>query len=231
MTITKKQIAILSSLVLVLNFYGQTPSYDLPEHTNETFLVEEPEVCLSQSEVAPQNLRENELEDGIMLKWDPVPVTFGCQIKGGIVGEEETTKYREGYELQRIYYAFSTLEPNREYRWKVRCACKTDPLNWGSFSEYKNFTTPNFDLPYDPDQADVIVLFPNPTSGDLNLHYNKAVGENSFITIYSVNGNMIRNTVLKSGLNFIDTTELEKGFYLLLIETMEESKRIPFVKS
>ena len=225
-----KRFTLFLCLVVVSISYGQRPEDDLQQHSNATLAVEEPEVCLSQSLNPAQNLSERELENGIMLKWKPVPVTFGCQIKGGIVGKEESTKFKEGYELERIYYSFRNLEPLTEYKWQVRCACKMDPLTWGPYSDYKYFTTPDFSTPV-IEEEDLVQLFPNPTNGELNLHYNKAVGENSFITIYGVNGNIVKTIPLRSGLNLIDTTELVKGFYLMLIESMEESKRIPFVKA
>ncbi|MEM7162078.1 MAG: T9SS type A sorting domain-containing protein [Bacteroidota bacterium] len=230
MTILKNVCTLFCIFVLAQSF-GQRPEYDLPEHTNENFIIGEPPVCSSQSQQAPINLTHIFYDDGVMLKWDAVPKTFGCQVKGGIVGQEETVRYKEGFERLRMFFSFSSLEPNQNYQWKVRCNCKNEPWHWGEFSEYSFFTSPNFDLPYDPDQADQIVLFPNPTENELNLHFNKTVGENSFMEIYTVNGILNRKLPLKSGLNFIDTTDLERGYYILYISTMEEIHKISFVKT
>jgi len=230
MTISK--VLLVFCLVLLhLKGYSQQPENELPHLSNETLMHQEPEECLTQSLIIPKNQSENFLDQGVMLKWESVPITFGCLLRGGPVGGEERTRVAEGFEVARLFYSYNAMEPLTEYRWKVRCACKTDPLTYGPFSEYKHFITPNFLLPYDPDQADQIVLFPNPTNKELNLHYNMEVSEDATISIYSVNGISVKTLPLKSGLNYIDTTELEKGYYIMSIQSKNERRKLSFVKS
>lgn len=205
--------------------------HDLPHISNETLMHAEPEECATESLIIPKNLNENFLDQGVMLKWETVPLVFGCQLKGGPVDGEEITRIAEGFEVNRLFYSYNAMLPRTEYRWKVRCACKTNPLTFGPFSEYKHFVTPNFEVPYDPDQADMVVLFPNPTNSELNLHYNKEVSEGATISIYTVNGIMIKTLPLSSGLNYINTTELEKGYYILNIQSSNDRRKLSFVKS
>ena len=218
---------------MLFSFMGiaQTPENDheIVGH-GQGLQFQEPESCFPQSMVAPTGLFEIEYEKGMMLRWDKVPITFACQVKGGLVGGEVVYKIVEGYEPKRVFVSYRDMVSEGLYEWKVRCACKLTPLTWGAFSEVEQFIAPHFDLPYDPDQANMVVLFPNPVAETVNIHFNKEVDLNSMIEIYDLNGILVLEEFLKSGLNRVSTISLERGYYVAVIRGPKDFTRISFAK-
>ncbi|NND77301.1 MAG: T9SS type A sorting domain-containing protein [Flavobacteriales bacterium] len=223
----------LAFLFVLISFCsaGQTPQdeHEFVGH-GEGLQHSEPASCLPQSLVAPTGLYEIEYDNGMMLRWDIVPVTFSCQVRGGVVGGTIAYKLVEGYEPKRVFVSYQGMTSGAMYEWQVRCACKLDPLTWGPYSEIKQFRAPFFDLPYDPDQANKIVLFPNPANEIINIHYNKEVDINSMIEIYDLNGTLVIEEFLRSGLNMINSISLEKGYYVAVVSGPDDVTRIPFAK-
>lgn len=216
--------------ILCLNLQAQKFTEDLQENPNDFIMFNEPEICADSSLVSPQNLKVVKNQNGLALKWDPVPMTFRCQVVGGILETENLYKNVIGFEPKKVFIPYSWLEPFREYSWRVRCACKVNPLTWGEFSDLNFFNTGNFLLPYEEEDAGIINIYPNPTYDEINFHYNNPVEEGSIIEIYSMRGVLYHTIPLQSGLNVIDTTTLERGYYVLVTRGNNIPVRMPLMK-
>lgn len=230
MTSLLRIIAIALTVFIYLE--GHTQKFDevIDENPNDFIMFNEPEVCSDSSMVSPENLKVVKTQNGLVLKWDPVPLTFRCQVVGGILESENLYKNVIGFEPKKVFIPYSLLEPFKEYSWRVKCACKVNPLTWGEFSDLHYFNTGNFLLPYEEEEAGVIEVYPNPTLEEINFHYNNPVEDGSIIEIYSLGGVLYLSTDLKSGLNIIDTTNLERGYYVLVTRGNNIPIRIPLMK-
>lgn len=226
----RKILLVSSSLFFIQIGFGQKFNEDIQENSNDFIMFNEPDICADSSMISPENLNVVKTENGLVFKWDPIPMTFRCQIVGGILETENLYKNVIGFEPKKVFIPYSILEPFQEYSWQVRCACKVNPLTWGPFSDLHFFNTGNFLLPYEEEEAGIIDIFPNPTSDEINFRYNNAVAENSVIEIYSISGVLYHTTPLKSGLNVIDTTTLERGSYVLVTRGNAIPVRMPLMK-
>lgn len=225
-----KILALALFGLLSLNSFSQKISEETSENPNDFIMFNEPEQCADSSLISPENLNVVKTENGLVLKWEPVPMTFRCQIVGGVLETENLYKNIIGFEPKKIFIPFSVLEPNQDYSWQVRCACKVNPLTWGEFSDTHFFNTGNFLLPYEEEDAGIISVYPNPTLNEIFFHFNNQVEDGSVIEIYSLSGVLYQSHQLKSGLNVIDTTTLERGYYFLVTRGNSIPVKMPLMK-
>jgi hypothetical protein len=143
----------------------------------------------------------------------------------------------------RLPSGVNQVEPNRGYRWRVRCYCEQGALIDGAqvispWSEVKFFNTPDFDPStgiYTPpagiegeftstksvlDGGD-LRIYPNPSDGrSLNIEFSEASDDPYYIEIIDIQGKLIfsdRFQTSKSGTMTIDfkNREIEAGLYFL----------------
>jgi len=65
--------------------------------------------------------------------------------------------------------------------------------------------------------SDKFMFFPNPATDIINLSFAQKVSSNIIISIYSINGNLVKETHSISDLNEIKINDLSKGIYFLRI--------------
>lgn len=79
--------------------------------------------------------------------------------------------------------------------------------------------------------ANNISLFPNPTSGDLNIEFSRSYGDTD-INITNINGQtVIRTTVDGFGNSTINTSDLATGVYFAKVTNESGSATIKFIKN
>jgi hypothetical protein len=88
--------------------------------------------------------------DAIVLSWDPIPQSLGCQIEYSLLegGVLNTAQIFEN-ELSSFSIPEGDLIPNQDYQWRVRCGCSLNPLVAGPWVEYQEFNSGEigFDCP------------------------------------------------------------------------------------
>ena len=88
--------------------------------------------------------------DAIVLSWEPIPQSAGCQIEYSLVegGVLNTAQVFES-ELSSFSIPEGDLIPNQDYQWRVRCGCSLNPLVVGPWIEFQEFNSGEigFDCP------------------------------------------------------------------------------------
>ncbi len=79
------------------------------------------------------------LPNGILLTWNPIPGSLGCQIQGGLAsgGPQELFQVIQPA-LSQFFIPQGQLTAGQTYRWRVRCGCSFTV--GGPFTPYSNFT-------------------------------------------------------------------------------------------
>jgi len=85
---------------------------------------------------------------------------------------------------------------------------------------------------YESASTDFIRVFPNPTSGILNISFEKQMNEDYAFEIYNCIGSLLYKTLrVKPETNFtIDLTEYPKGQYYIHVKSNEQSSFIKIIK-
>ena len=72
------------------------------------------------------------------------------------------------------------------------------------------------------EKADVFSLYPNPASDQVTIELDKMLNDNSNAFILNVNGQIVREMRLQNGVNRLSVANLDKGVYLITVNTGSE---------
>jgi hypothetical protein len=86
-----------------------------------------------------------------------------------------------------------------------------------------SFDSPVTGIADQKDGKESFSLFPNPTSGIVNLELNPALTSNSILNIYNETGALVRTISLKQGQHQLNLTELIDGIYFVEIRSGESN--------
>ncbi len=157
--------------------------------------------------------------NGVMLSWNPIAGSIGCQLSiGSEPGPPPTTKTFQGDAPSEFYIPGRFLNYETTYLWQVRCGCSTSPLIVGPWSS-SFFTTPS---------GAGIASSPNPTADVSNVVFSVVEEGTTTLEVYDMNGRSIQ--VLYSGdadpsseYRFqFDGSVLPAGFYIYRLTTPSE---------
>jgi hypothetical protein len=158
--------------------------------------------------------------NSVILSWDPVPFSIGCQLQGRKVGSTNVLSVQAlGFEVSEKSFSLSNLEPASTYRWRVRCGCSTDPLVVGEWSAPDEFNTPGLVA---------ISTSPNPTEGQSFVTFE--VMEEAYATLEVIDMNGRTIAAVFSGMaqpnneyRFeFDGSDLPNGVYIYRLTTENE---------
>ncbi len=77
--------------------------------------------------------------NGVLLTWNPIPGSLGCQIQGGLASQSGTQTFQVlQNELSQFFVPQGQLNSGQTYRWRVRCGCSFTVA--GPWTAYQNFT-------------------------------------------------------------------------------------------
>lgn len=81
------------------------------------------------------------LNNGVILQWNALPGSVGCQVKGGIAGGNDSFAQNISQsEASTLFVPESKIKPGRSYQWRVRCATGINPITGLTpFSDYHIF--------------------------------------------------------------------------------------------
>nr|NQU90328.1 T9SS type A sorting domain-containing protein [Bacteroidota bacterium] len=65
----------------------------------------------------------------------------------------------------------------------------------------------------------IVQILPNPAKGNFFVHVDMEISDKGFISIYMINGQLIEKIVLNKNKTKINISNLEKGMYLIFIES------------
>jgi len=202
------------------------PNADFGSSATHSFCVEDDnEVPCTNPYPQVQNLSSTVESNGVLLEWDPIEGSIGCQIKGKRVGSagSATINVLEN-EASQFFVSQNSLQSGQEYEWRVRCACSTSPLIIGPFSAYDYFT---FGVASKiADNSHEWRIFPNPVKSELTLEVISMVPGAYNMRILDVQARVVsleRVVLPESGSLRLDLSHLDDGMYIL--ELYNESSR------
>jgi polyhydroxybutyrate depolymerase len=169
---------------------------------------------------APDNLNTAISGSDIILSWDPISGSEGCQVQGTQISPPGPSGSAEilGTEVSSIDIPIAALAPGSVWEWEVRCACSLSPIDATSFSASSTFTVPILREDFSSDQ---IKLFPNPTSGWTQVQFNSKKDALIDLRILDIMGRVIlqKQKQLTAGSNTIelDLTPFPAGQYIIEI--------------
>jgi hypothetical protein len=68
-----------------------------------------------------------------------------------------------------------------------------------------------------PELLSEIKIYPNPTSGKINININSEIEKTFKLSLFSIQGALIKELLINSGYNEIDAEDLVNGVYLIKI--------------
>ncbi|MCZ4408253.1 FG-GAP-like repeat-containing protein [Cryomorphaceae bacterium 1068] len=171
--------------------------------------------------VDESSLNTTFLGDSYLVEWDPVPGQIACQLQlltADGEGIKRTTLF--GDDVDSAVIPDFLLEPNTEYKWRVRCGCSVEPIIAGPFSSFQFFTTPGV--------PPMISSSPNPSEGQAFVNFTVVEEGYATLEVFDMSGRLV--DVIFAGLaqpnadyRFeYDGSALPNGVYLYLLTTENE---------
>lgn len=197
----------------------------------EFTLQDPPPPC--STDVAPSNLRSEFTSDGVVMRWDPIPESVGCRVKGKSLFFAfgfSTLPPVIGFEPDSAFVSRSRLPFAGSYIWRVQCACNLVPALATPFSLLDTFFVP-FERGMELEAA--MNIWPVPAQDLLQWQLNSSPGGQALITVVDVSGREYnRQQVSLTQGNHIGTLQLNdlpEGFYWLNVQGKSENWRQSFV--
>ena len=190
--------------------------------------------CIEGNEVPPcetpypqvDGLSSTVQSNGVLLQWNPISGSVGCQVQGNILGASgsATVNVIES-EASEVFVGNGSLQAGQTYEWRVRCACSTNPLIIGPFSEFDQFTVgqavrdiSGANLPHDIQ----LTIMPNPTEGSSRIRMNSSKESQAILSVFDITGKMVyqENFALVKGENLreLDMSSRPSGLYLVQLK-------------
>jgi hypothetical protein len=160
---------------------------------------------------------------GVLLQWNPIIGSIGCQIQGGVIGGGNASITVGQPEASQYFVGNNSLQAGQNYQWRVRCGCSNNPLIAGPWSAYDQFSlasalearTSSTHI----DSGQEVVIAPNPTNGFTQLFLNSNESSNGVISLFDITGKLVlqQNIALSKGVNILqlDLSDYKSGLYVL----------------
>jgi hypothetical protein len=171
----------------------------------------------SSCTTAPTGLSSSVGASNVVLSWNPVPGSVGCQVSavrtvplggGG-------TRNVLGTEPTSTSVPISLVGSGTTWDWQVRCACNLDPIDATPFSAWNAFTVP---APRMGGNA-TATIFPNPTSGTTWVDYETTADAIARVRVVNTLGQTVlaQNEAVFAGNNRLElnTDQLPGGTYIV----------------
>jgi len=158
--------------------------------------------------------------DDILLSWDPIAGSIGCQIRiGPKNGETLGTRIIGGNNVSQFLIPGQFLNPGTSYDWEVRCGCSQSPIVAGPWSS-SDFVMP---------AGAAVSSYPNPTSDVSNVTFNVNGEGYTTLEVYDMSGRSVES--LFSGVAHPDAdyrfsfngSDLPAGVYIYRLTTQTET--------
>ena len=208
---------------------------DYGSQTSHTF-------CIGGSGIPPcedpypvvQNLTSTVQGNGVLLEWNPILGSIGCQVQGGPLSGGSTSFTIPQSEANSFFVSNNSLEPGITYQWRVRCACSQNPLVVGSWSGYDEFTIPG--AKSNPrnntgigESQKEITLIPNPTESQTTFLFQSKVETVAELFIVDITGKTVFKElvplVIGENRDELDVSDFKPGLYLINLRIDNEVLR------
>ncbi|MGB6034706.1 MAG: S8 family serine peptidase [Cryomorphaceae bacterium] len=168
--------------------------------------------------------------NGVLLQWNPIPGSIGCQVQGGIIGGGNSSITVGQPEASQLFVGNNSIQPGLGYQWRVRCGCSSNPLIAGPWSEYDQFSralAARDGSVVTANGETALKIAPNPTTGSTQLFFNLNDASTAIVSLFDISGKLVfqQNLNLEKGANTVhlDLTDREAGLYLLNTQLESET--------
>lgn len=101
-----------------------------------------------------------------------------------------------------------------------------DPMYWSMAGQWEDEIEVAYNLPFAPSAIDenssMFNLFPNPSDGQVNLDLSTFAGEQMFVEVYDMLGNMVYSMEANNGIINMDLSNQASGTYIVSIRIGEK---------
>ncbi|MEM9053416.1 MAG: T9SS type A sorting domain-containing protein [Bacteroidota bacterium] len=190
-------------------------------------------VCFSSCEACPEapacelpypqvdGLGFTNQGNGILLSWNPIEGSIGCQLFFQLPNGNTTTRIKGGSNVSDFFIPGNLLQPFETYSYRVRCGCSQNPLIVGPYSETGSF----FFVPpaiMENEESTVINAVPNPNNGIsyISLNTNKTTVQ-ATLEVFDMSGRLVDqvfqgSVAANQEMRFeFNRTDLPEGIYLI----------------
>lgn len=207
------------------------PNAAYGDFATHTFCIDGSDVPCELPYPVAQNLTTAVQPNGILLQWDPIPGSIGCQIQGGLTSSTGLASFQTNQPNASAFFApQSQLQDGQNYRWRVRCGCTQTII--GDWSEFDFFDWNVSAKALNADEAGM-TLYPNPAQSE--LHVALAIEEGGMYTLrfFDLQGRIVKERMveMQSNQNLrFDISDLESGVYLFQVSNGKVSFTEKFIK-
>jgi len=159
--------------------------------------------------------------NGILLSWNPIEGSIGCQLQFQLPGGGTATRTKVGANVSDFFVPGNLIDPFQTYSYRVRCGCSQSPLIVGAYSEFSSFIfIPTASL--EAEETTTIKSSPNPNSGISYISLNTSVSsDQASIEVFDMSGRLVDhifqgNVEANHEMRFeFNRTDLPEGIYLI----------------
>jgi len=170
--------------------------------------------------------------NGVLLEWDPIPGSIGCQVQGAPLGGAVVSINVLEPDASSLFLGLNGLQAGAVYQWRVRCACSTGPLIIGPWSEIGQFDlgqSRDFTSAATAGNGTEIRLFPNPTDAISRIAISAEKPGNAVLAVVDITGKTVfeENWPISRGDNTkeIDLSDHPAGLYLVVVRQGDTTYR------
>ncbi len=182
--------------------------------------------------LAPVNLIHTQLNNNkVRVEWDNYAYSDKYQVFYREAGSSDPWQKKVTYYAGMNFRVLNGLTPNMTYEWKVRSWCE---VSYGPFTDLETFTNVTL-REVSVDALTLQSLSPNPATTDLMINFlNEKDGEIQ-LTITNLIGKQVyissKNYMKGMNQEKIDISQLNQGYYILLMTDGEKTITSKFIKS
>lgn len=220
--------AVEYNLVVILFNFGVAPVAD------EVYLWDDVAFGDGSNEVPCENpypvvtgLSFSNENGGVVLSWNGIAGSIGCQIQAGTSAANAVTITTLGDSPSNYFIPGNLMQNGTTYSWRVRCGCSQTPLIVGPWSAISQFTYLNFKSGDNTETT--LRAVPNPSSGQtfVTLNTDSEIDQ-AIVEVYDMSGRLVEqlysgNVPAAQELRMeFDGSDLPEGIYLIRFTTNEE---------
>ncbi len=165
---------------------------------------------------------------GILLNWNPVEGSIGCQLQFQLPNQSTVLRTKPGQNVDSFFIPGNLLINGGTYNWRVRCGCSQSPLIVGPYSVLSSFTY--FDLSgLAEEPATTLRAIPNPSNGNTFISLNTTTNATqATVEVYDMSGRLVSqvfngNVAAGQEMRFqFDGSDLPEGIYLIRYTSEDE---------
>ena len=161
---------------------------------------------------------------GVLLTWNPIPGSIGCQVQAGTSFADAQTITVAGEDASSFFIPGSFLNIGQTYSYRVRCGCSTNPLIVGPYSAISQFTFLGAGLAQQSEPT--LRAVPNPNNGVTFISLVTDIDEEQgLVEVYDMSGRLVE-TVYSGSITAdhemrfqFNRTDLPDGVYIMRYST------------